>query len=161
MTNFLSKPFSPDQLFDMLTTHLHEETSPTAVSLGYSFSETLDQAYLQQAYGTDINYGLEMFITFTEVIEEDLILVREYIDSNKRALLKGHLHRIKPSFTMVGMKALTERIESIEDTILKAETQDIRTWYEAFESQFNILFSSVNEEIEKMKLWQSNLTASS
>lgn len=113
MSDFLSKPFTPNELMGLLVEYLNIEKDDTADIGEFKFNKLLDAAYLQEAYQGDFEYAAEMFETFIEVANDELTLL-EKIRHGDLKTIASHAHKIKPIFTMVGLGYVTEIVATLE-----------------------------------------------
>lgn len=108
MIDFLSKPFSPTQLFLLLENYCdnvikddsmkHQKVDEIVNDV--KFDEDLIKEYL----GDDIEYQNEMFELFVETVSSERTEILEAFDSLDLDTVKRVLHKIKPTFQMVGLK---------------------------------------------------------
>ncbi len=156
MSDFLSKPFTPDQVLSIISKYLSRKEVSKLEGAGFEFAAELDVNYLNQAYGSDSEYALEMFQTFLEIIDDELIMIREALDLNQKDDIKKKLHRIKPTFTMVGLKIISDRIEAVEKRLVNNEEVDLMDWYFKLENEIKGYMPILNQEVEKLKQWQND-----
>jgi len=114
MNNFLSKPFTPSQLQDILALYRPDEPlisiaprpDPTPTSI------PLDHAHLLEMYGDDKPYLTEMFSMFlTDTVPEvEALTVTMGVTALKKAL-----HKVKPTFGMVGLTDLQAEVAQLEE----------------------------------------------
>jgi ribosome maturation protein Sdo1 len=84
----------------------------TTTTIDFTFSEELNQSFLQTLYEGDILYASEVFDSFltgTKAEFEELVKLYREKDIKK---IRHKLHKIKPTFGFVGLTKLTEEIES-------------------------------------------------
>ena len=158
MTDFLSKPFTPDQLSAIISEYSTTEMKSPIVEASYIFSSKLDQTYLAEVYGQDLDYALDMFQTFEEVIDDELVLLKSTIDEASLTRIKTSLHKIKPMFTMVGLSAWTQQVQMAEEKIASREWSliDCVDFYGQFQNSLNMARGEIRNEIQKMKQWLNN-----
>jgi len=89
----------------------------TPEALDYKYSEVFDTSTLDMYYGDDVEYALDMFNIFSEQLEEILPLIENALDIKNRSDLRHNVHKLKPTFTMVGFPALTTFFEQWEREI--------------------------------------------
>jgi len=114
MTDFLSKPFSPDDFCDKLKTYLDLPNAQKEVSNEFQYCSELDGAYLIAAYGSAYNHALEMMELFVKVIPECIVLLNKEVEEGDIRATQATAHRIKPTFSMVGLSSISERAGKIE-----------------------------------------------
>lgn len=102
---------------------------------------SLDVDYLQQIYGDDaviVNIMLETFLTDSVPRWEEishLLATGQYSEVGEIA------HRLKPSFSMVGLTWLHPKIEVFERVAR----------FEADRSSLPVLYQEINAELQRMK----------
>jgi HPt (histidine-containing phosphotransfer) domain-containing protein len=74
----------------------------------------IDYTRLQQIYGDDKSYIVEMFETFLEEALPDFALIPDFISREDWKGLAQLIHKIKPSLGMVGLSDLEEQLNGIE-----------------------------------------------
>ena len=156
MTDFLSKPFTPNQISEIISRYLVKKEIVSFENKPFSFSEKLDTTYLYEAYGNDSSYALEMFQTFLEIIDDELLILRDAVDQNDKNDIKRKLHRIKPTFSMVGLRLISESIETLEKRIADQEDIDLKKWYILIENDIISNIPILREEVKKLEEWLKN-----
>ncbi len=156
MTDFLSKPFTPDQLHEIIDKYLNTNENKTESDNEFTFSDKLDAEYLRQAYGNDAEYALDMFETYLDIIEDDLLLIKDSISTDDREALSKQLHRIKPTFTMVGISEITTTIEAVEPILESLDKPKLEQWFEKFDTLTKSKTPLILEEIKRLMQWQKN-----
>ncbi len=114
MTDFISKPFTPSQLLEKL--QFYQTLAPPVprggVAVPSVYLATLDSKHLQEMYGDDYDYARDMFFTFlTDIRPEIEMLTNELTDLSA---LRKTLHKLKPTFGMVGLTDLQNQMEAME-----------------------------------------------
>jgi len=156
MTDFLSKPFTPDQLLDLLRKYLKPEFTKNKKTSDFLFSTSLDQEYLIEAYGSDLEYALDMFTTFEEIVDDEMLLISDAVHEENLDAIKSQLHRIKPTFTMVGLGSLSKKIESVEPVIKGLSGDEIKEWFANFSESLHEKRPILLNEIQRLARWQKN-----
>ena len=156
MTDFLSKPFTPDQLHEIIDKYLNNTESETISDDDFTFSDKLDSEYLKQAYGNDAEYALDMFETYLDIIEDDLLLIKDSISTSDLEALSKQLHRIKPTFTMVGISEITKTIEVVEPILESLTKPKLDQWFAEFDTLTRSKTPLILEEIKRLSQWQKN-----
>ena len=156
MSDFLSKPFTPDQVSEIISKYISKNTSLKKEKIGFRFSEELDVDYLTQAYEDDSLYAFEMFQTFLEILDDEMILIRTALETDNRNDIKKKLHRIKPTFTMVGLKSISDQIEAMEKRLVNQGEVNLKDWYQDLEKQIHGYVPILKQEVEKLSKWQND-----
>ena len=155
MSDFLSKPFTPNQLFEMISKFLSKSEIIEKVETDFSFSTELDTQYLEDAYGGDLAYGQDMFETFLEIVDDEVLDIKNSILEDSTDLIKKKLHKIKPTFTMVGLRMISTQIEAIEYKLHKEEPIDLVQCCDDLKEQIGNYKPILESEIKKMIQWQN------
>ncbi len=154
MTDFLSKPFTPDQLHLIITKYLSTNIQKPTKVKHYQYAQELDTSYLEKAYGGDLAYSLDMFETFLEIIEDELILLKDAIYTGEIDKMYKIIHRIKPTFAMVGITNITEYLAKVESEREENVSRDWSSFYEDLEEQILQKIPIIKNEVKQIKLWQ-------
>jgi PAS domain S-box-containing protein len=127
MNDYLSKPFKPAQLFEKLqsfgqrvankdnyTEGVDNNSSEEEDTL-FSYNKRLDKKLLKELYGDDLDYAREMFDTFLNKSLPEVALLKRQLTTENWTELGRLAHKLKPSFGMVGLGDMEEKMQSIED----------------------------------------------
>ncbi len=145
MNDYVSKPFNPTQLLEklslflstpdttqqpFLTENFHNDPfcrAPLVVTLttDFTFNPRLDTVMIASLYGDDYSYTCEMFKTFLKVIVPDLSKFKEYWAASDWEMLGRFAHKVKPTFSMVGLTDFEKLIFDIE-TLAKNEPENLK-----------------------------------
>jgi PAS domain S-box-containing protein len=123
MNDYLAKPFTPDDLYRKLFIDL--KISPKQKlrkKIITSQGKLYDLDYLRSVSGNNEEFIREMVLTFTQTIPPLLIEMKSALDNSDWEKLARHAHQIKPSFTLMGLNALRNKIVFIEENS-KASTK--------------------------------------
>jgi hypothetical protein len=105
----------------------------------FVFCEKLDKDFLFSMYEDDLSYAKEVFESFLETTKEEFILLKECFNKKDLQEIRHKLHKIKPTFSFVGLPALTEKTESM---IVKC---DKATAISEIETDCKKLFNEIEE----------------
>ena len=162
MDGFISKPFHPDEIHQVLQQISYHKNNENiqAMSLEsnepqeYQFNEKFDKDSLEMYYDGDIEYALEMFEIFNEQLEESLPELKESLTSGDPMSVRHFVHKLKPTFTMVGFPSTSAYFESWEQAIDKGVPMDhVKKYWEDTQGSILSINTLVEEEIEKMKVY--------
>jgi len=142
-------------LSDMMAKHLNQDVTISNTPSTFEYNEALDIGYLKQAYADDYQYALEMFQTFIEIIDDEMLLLKVQIEEMDKEKLKRQLHKIKPTFTMVGLGEYSKMIEDLEgeNSLL---LEELINWFSNFENRLSKSIPVIKCEIEKIQKWLKN-----
>ncbi len=117
----------------------------------YKYSEVLDSVCLDNLYGNDTEYALQMFEIYVDMIEGQCSSLLDAVKAEDRELVRKMSHKIKPVFTMVGLPRLTKLSEQIEkeSTIGSIEWLDSHSG-ELYQEVVGTL-PAIKTEIEQLK----------
>ncbi len=124
ISDFVSKPFTPDQLLSVMGKLLNTTELPPESSSEFSFSNQLDKDYLKKIYGSDTAYAFEVFSIFLDIIDGEFNTIFAAIKAEDTKELQRGLHKIKPTFSMVGLTGLTKKLEVLEKNVAQQSIQE-------------------------------------
>ncbi len=127
MTGYLSKPFTPQQLAATLKQYLSVRPNLAEFKETFRFSSELDKAFLRETYSEDLSYALAMFEAFLENVNQEVGLLGALFMEEDFAGLRGQAHKIKPTFTMVGLSAVSQLVAEIEQEAEAGNSESIRS----------------------------------
>jgi CheY-like chemotaxis protein len=113
MTNWLQKPFNPNQLHEMILNTRVENKVPLEKAFKLN-DDQLDQELLFRLYENDLAYQYEMFASFLLNIDNHMTSLRSAIGIADRDSIIKNAHRLKPMFAMVGLATLSSICEMLE-----------------------------------------------
>lgn len=136
MNDCLSKPFTPDQLLQLLQRYLpaqeaglpQTEAMPETPEVvpepaePYTYSSELDVAQLEQFYGHDYAYAHMMFSLFMETTFPEVEKLGEVIAAQDWKQLAALSHQFRPSLVMVGLTEVANAGKQFE-LLLKASPE--------------------------------------
>jgi CheY-like chemotaxis protein len=111
MNTLLSKPFTPEQLIE-----LFQQFFP-----GFSiatYSNILDRDALNEIYAGDNAYWREMATLFLKTMPSELQILENEAQEKNWIGFKAQAHKLKPSFTMVGLTQLGQQLGKMEELAL-------------------------------------------
>lgn len=157
MNDFLAKPFKPGQLQEMISQHAGKYAAAEVVSLvveeeKFEFSNLLNQNYLKDLYEGDLEYAADMFETFLDYTVKEFPSLRPLIEANDLENGRKLAHKLKPTFAMVGLTDLQQKMLQIEKM---AEEQtasaEILSALDFVEEQLKILVPILQSDLKKMQ----------
>ena len=117
----------------------------------YKYSDVLDSACLEDLYGDDTEYALQMFEIYVDMIEGQCTKLMEAVESDDRETTRKLSHKIKPVFTMVGLPRLTKLSEQIEKESGSGKQEWLITHSSELNEEVRDTLPSIITEIEKLK----------
>lgn len=116
MNYHVTKPFTPDQLANVLRQFGLVEMIDIDDTDHFKFSDELDTSYLNEFYGDDLERARMMFEIFLNTIDEEIIKMNHYFESEDWDKFASQAHKIKPNFAMVGLSDISETMRKYELT---------------------------------------------
>jgi PAS domain S-box-containing protein len=145
ITDILTKPYTPDQLLQVLNKYLNEDETELIMDVvknidGFEFHESLDVFYLNGLYDNNISYAVDLFEIFLRTIKEELEKLRVTVENADLERLKFQVHKMKPNLSMVGLTWISAKMQELE-THLRAGQED--------HEQIVRLFGEIAEDVDK------------
>ncbi|MBI1224913.1 MAG: PAS domain S-box protein [Bacteroidetes bacterium] len=149
MNDYVSKPFTPEQIYLVLEKYLKIEEKRSSEVLEMPALENageeakpntangLDRAYLQELYGDDREYALEMFDAFLEKINSEYVLLHQMSEQKDWRATAKLAHKLKPTFPMAGLTWLEADFQILEDQASKGED----------ETSIQLIIKQINEKV--------------
>ena len=157
MDGFISKPFHPNEIKQVLleisrTATLKSDESFDDSEFAFSFNKAFDLHSLQMYYDGNLEYALEIFNIFIVQLEESLPMLTEALKEQQSNDVRNIVHKLKPTFTMVGFPKTTTYFEVWEKELDKGLSDDkaMQKWLDIKTEIINIE-SLVKQEIKRMK----------
>ena len=79
----------------------------------FVFNDKLDHAFLYSLYEDDLPYAQEIFKGFLTETKIEFEGIKNDYSQNALKNMRQKLHKIKPTFSFVGLTGLTEKTESV------------------------------------------------
>lgn len=143
MSDFLTKPFEPNQLMDILQRY-------APVSMINTPAMKIDEARLMELYGGDPEYIAEMISTFLTDIVPDIQLLPSLFKQNDMDELARMIHKLKPTFGMVGLPMLQDKMIELENAVKQgAEQKLIESYCDAIVAETNTVLPLLEKEMHR------------
>lgn len=91
----------------------------------FKFSSDLDQGTLEQLYGDDLHYAVSIFEIFIEYSVRDFKQLQVSVENSDWEEIRQLAHKLKPTFSMVGLTKLEEKLLVIEQKASQKISYDI------------------------------------
>lgn len=122
MNNYISKPFMPDELFNIMIQHYQPSDSKDDSK---SDKEKLtDLSQLRKMSNNDESFVNEMVESFVEKTPEMLQVLNDYCDINDWAKVGAQAHKLKSSLAFMGVDSVKELVIKIEQDGMNNENTD-------------------------------------
>jgi len=151
MTDFLAKPFTPEELSIILKKHLPIRTSSSDSNSDGSSLPSIDRVGLAKLYNNDQVHALDMFMTYKEIIGAELKILKTAIHTNEHEQIRKQVHKIKPMFSMVGLKEITKTCEVLQESIIDSNITDIKELATKIITQADTSHGLIVSEIEQLE----------
>ncbi len=158
MTDFLSKPFTPDELSEVLSNYLLLETNEyKKTSDAFVYNKQLDTSYLLMAYDDDVAYASDMFDTFLEIVNDEKEKLKDVLLSKDKDEIGRQLHKMKPIFRMVGVPKISLMIESMESMVSDGSIELLSNEYNNLELKIDGALPVIKQEAERLRLFKNKI----
>ncbi|OFX20907.1 MAG: hypothetical protein A2041_05450 [Bacteroidetes bacterium GWA2_31_9b] len=151
----LTKPFTEDELFQVLQNELNEYNDVLMVSTINNQSESSEDADLSnliRVAANDLDFIEEMIQKFKQSTESGLIEIKVALNNKQYSLVADLAHKLTPASRHLGIKKLVEEFKSIEENALNENKNIIlKLIHEAEKSLAKAIISLQNQfrEIKK------------
>ena len=112
MDNYLSKPFKPRDLKEMLAFYVSTKSEKYPQKDGQE--PVMNLEYLKEACYNDKSFMVEMMEVFIKTIPNSLIEIKSAIAQKDWDRVNRAAHKIKPSMSFMGIQSALTIIQSIE-----------------------------------------------
>jgi PAS domain S-box-containing protein len=156
ITDILTKPYTPDQLLQVLNKYLNEDETEIIMEVqnlsGYEFHTGLDVRYLNTLYESNIGYAIDLFEIFVLTNKEEVGKLQALAANKDWVGLKFQVHKIKPNFSMVGLTWITTKVEQLEAVLHKGVSLDttIPGMLQEITDELKDQFPVIEQELQKM-----------
>ncbi|WP_158538647.1 PAS domain-containing hybrid sensor histidine kinase/response regulator [Chitinophaga skermanii] len=156
ITDILTKPYTPDQLLQVLNKYLNEDETEFIMEVqnisGYEFHPSLDVRYLNTLYESNISYAIDLFDIFVQTILDELEKLHVTVKNRDVDQLKFQVHKIKPNFSMVGLTWVTQKMENLELYLRSHQDfEEIDHMLQDANTEVKKFFPIIEEELKKMQ----------
>lgn len=110
---YLLKPFTPADIFDVLVRY----TPVTTIQQSKFFIDRLDEATLEMLYETDKVHLGHMMDAFIRSTPQAIAAIETAMEQEDCEGLEAQVHKIKPTFIMVGLPDVSTQAEQLDEKI--------------------------------------------
>ncbi len=117
LDDLLSKPYTPNELLALLNQYLtshNQSVIPTLDNTSFQYTNELNASFLVDSYGDDIEGAIDIFETFLANTDNELAAIKLCVAMNNQSQARKIVHRIKPTFKMVGLEECTYMCSDLE-----------------------------------------------
>ncbi len=152
MNYHLTKPFTPQQLMKALRSE--EVMDREEKEEAFEFSDQLDKEQLKLIYGNDVERASIIFKIFTDIISEELDMLKKMEMEGETTAFIRKVHKISPNFAMVGLTPLTELLIEVENEgKKKGMSALLKKKFKQFLDQVDPQLRVVENEFKRMKTY--------
>lgn len=146
----LSKPFLPEDLMKVIERYAPKGKNPFSKS--FDFSNAFDIRALKALYNDDLEYVKHMFGIFLKNTPSSLTLMEHYVNEQDWTALAEEAHRIKPTFTMVGLGSVSNLGNALEEACQRSAPTEITSLFSHFRKTVWNALDLVQKEYERLPL---------
>lgn len=143
MDDFLTKPFDPPKLLALLRQYTPAELPDANPSV--PIDSGLDWRHLHDMYGPDLSTASEMFELFLNEIVPEINRLNDLCTERNWAEVARLAHKLKPTFSMVGLTELETKMAQIERSASQNSNNELVAVY------CNDIIKHTNESIPLLK----------
>lgn len=148
---FLAKPFCPQELNKTMLRFLGLSSNQKNSLL----SEPIDEHLLFELYEDDYEHRYLMFDIFLRNTPSALATISHAVSTDNVSLLKREVHKVKPTFAMVGLQKAGLLAESIEDQLQETGQLSLR-----LRKEVGHFKQSVQKALELVRVEQQSIAKS-
>lgn len=159
MDDYLSKPFTPEDLYGKLFDDLKlfpaiDDTDDVTQSIKKKSQliTEFDLSYLRKVSGNNDGFVKEMVETFVQSIPNSLNDIQEALTNSDTVKLSRIFHQIKPSLSLLGLNDLRESALSIEEGLKlgKLNSKNLNERVLSFISHCTLQINALENELAKL-----------
>lgn len=154
MDDYLTKPFSPQDIFTVLQKHerrFEAKHTPAA----YQFSPVFDELRLKELYMDNYDQVNLMFDIFLKNTPNSFAQIENQWETGDWMSLNDSVHKIKPTFTMVGLNYISNIAKQLEDQSQKTlKGSSMRESFQRFKAAVLESLHLVASEKKKLEEFQ-------
>lgn len=113
VNEYLLKPFTPSDIFDVLVRY----TPVTSIQQSQFFIDRLDESILETLYEADKVHLRLMMDVFIRSTPQAIAAIEAAMEQEDCQGLEAQVHKIKPTFTMVGLPYVSTQAERLDEKI--------------------------------------------
>jgi signal transduction histidine kinase/DNA-binding response OmpR family regulator len=164
ITDILTKPYTPDQLLQVLNKYLNDDETELIMEepinfSGFEFHSELDVKYLNALYENNISYAADLFEIFLRTIKDEVVKIRKMVEERDWEQLRFQVHKLKPNFAMVGLTWITSQMQQLENTLnnnAHISPEEVDAVFAGISRDLEKFYPIIAEEYERMKEMQRN-----
>ncbi len=156
MNDHLSKPYTEQQLITIINKNLKIEMpisadTETTNRNVYTLPDVFDENLIEEFYLGNLEHLKMIFNSFSNVLDADLIAIKNALAQNDLNSIRSIIHKIKPNFSIVGFSKLSNKCDIVENNILRNNTLGMdEVEFDEFLTELKEVTYLLNTEIEKL-----------
>jgi PAS domain S-box-containing protein len=155
MNEYISKPFKPEELKNMIVLLTKDENSTTTNNEEMNIQESVhntnkitDLSFLKEISDSNDAFFKEFITMFLENTPKSIAEMQLGVDNQDWEKLRQASHKVKPSFNYVGLKELNAKAARIEELSKnKSGMEEIKSCLNYISEKAKIAFKELEEEI--------------
>jgi HPt (histidine-containing phosphotransfer) domain-containing protein len=118
----------------------------------FEFDTRLDTIFLDSMYEGDASYAAIIFEQFLETLPAQLNDIEESFNTQNKETFRQQLHKLKPTFSFVGLTSLSDDANTIEKKCFEIDTlAPVSALYKLFKDAVAAGIPVVQQEFERLK----------
>ena len=102
-------------------------------------------------YNGDEDYALEMFELFVRQYDEQITILKALLKSKRYEKAKKIVHKMKPTFSMVGAPVIQDSFQLMEDKLRYNDQIGIENMWSKSEALLQTYIPAIYKELERLK----------
>jgi len=139
MNGFLSKPFSPEQLYEVIIPHIKQENKIAGIQKLYS--------KIDERLSEEVEFQLEVSNLYIKLFEEYQILACKAIQEHHLNNFRFHTHKIKTAIQLLQLTELDELTQEIREYITH-ENPEI-AYLQSYTAQLTEVCQNIKERLQQ------------
>ncbi len=121
-------------------------------NIPFSFDLRLDEEFLESMYEGDVEHASEIFSLFIDMAPGLVKDIDESFAHGAVEPLRSKVHKLKPTFSFVGLTTLTKNAEELEEKCKgTSDISDIKDLYNELKNNYSQSFPIIEKELERLK----------
>jgi CheY-like chemotaxis protein len=137
-TDYISKPFNPQELYDKITNHAQLQTN------GEQLADVFAANQVQEMFSNDTGKMITFYNITTKSLSEHKAGAVEAIRRDNQQLLENIIHTIKPTLKMLSADPLLKMLLHIQDQDLQIIDRELTA--REVEQSFTALIQKLKDE---------------
>lgn len=148
MDDFVSKPFDPDELFSIITSHLNHglEKSPNGQRQSGSNNLKASFPYLYQISDGSETMILDILSTIIETVPLELDKLKRQLETKSFDDLAETIHKIKPNLKSLQLRKLYQEAETIDNAATIRDEDYIQDHLQNFSQEINKQLCTIRDD---------------